>query len=193
MCRAKEICEVLGVDPNKWSKTCPLPPPDYFEMSIDNFSDAVLSMVQGRIDESLDHLGRCNSDSVGAFFIEHGQQSAYFRVKKRKEIDRSNSLVKASNRTARLMPSLENAVFVRDNYHCRYCGIRIIAKEVFVEFSRIVGTEEFSVERENDKRNGLTLGLRGVADHVQPYASGGETEIQNLVTSCYSCNFGKAG
>ena len=43
------------------------------------------------------------------------------------------------------------------------------------------------------RRNGLTLGLRGVADHVEPYASGGLTEIENLVTSCYSCNFGKAG
>ena len=56
-----------------------------------------------------------------------------------------------------------------------------------------MGSENFSVERENLKRNGLTLGLRGVADHVDPYASGGETEADNLVTSCYSCNFGKAG
>ena len=151
------------------------------------------SLVQGRIDESLAYLARCDSDSVGEFFKEHGQQSAYFRVANRKEIDRANLLMKAINKTPRLMPRIEKEVFIRDSYHCRYCGIRIVAKEVFTQFSRIIGTEVFSVERENDKRNGLTLGLRGVADHVEPYASGGRTENENLVTSCYSCNFGKAG
>jgi hypothetical protein len=49
------------------------------------------------------------------------------------------------------------------------------------------------LRRENSKRDGLTLGLRGVADYVEPDASGGETSLENLVTSCYSCNFGKAG
>jgi hypothetical protein len=71
--------------------------------------------------------------------------------------------------------------------------LKIIAKEVFKEYSRILGSNLFSIERKNSLRNGLTLGLRGVADHVDPYAGGGETTIENLVTSCYSCNFGKAG
>lgn len=193
MCRGKDTCDVLGIDPTKWSKTCPLPVPAYFEKALDNFSTSVASLVRGKLDESLDYLERCDSELVGQFFIEHGQQSSYFRVVNRKEIDKKNLLVKAANKTPRLIPSVENKVFIRDSYRCRYCGIRIVAKNVFVEYSRIVGAESFSVERENHKRNGLTLGLRGVADHVEPYASGGETEIDNLVTSCYSCNFGKAG
>ena len=193
MCRGKVICDILGTDPTKWSKTCPLPVPDYFEKALDTFANAVFALVHGKLEESLDNLKRCNSDLVGEFFIEHGQQSAYFRVTQRKEIDKVNLLAKAKNKTPRLIPSVENEVFIRDSYQCRYCGLRIVSKDVFAEYSRIVGTKKFSVERENDKRNGLTLGLRGVADHVEPYASGGETEINNLVTSCYSCNFGKAG
>ena len=193
MCRGKAVCEILGTDTTKWSNKCPLPLPDFFETALENFSDAVASLVEGNLEESLGYLERCNSDLVGHFFIEHGQQSAYFRVTNRKEIDAANLLAKAANKTPRLIPRVENEVFVRDSYHCRYCEIRIVAKDVFSEFSRIVGTERFSVKRENDKRNGLTLGLRGVADHVEPYASGGETAIDNLVTSCYSCNFGKAG
>jgi len=193
VCRGKAICEVLGTDTTKWSNICPLPLPDYFEEALDNFSGAVATLVEGKLEESLGFLERCNSDSVGRFFIEHGQQSAYFRVANRREIDRANLLVKATNKTPRLMPKVESEVFLRDSYHCRYCGIRIVEKDVFAEYGRIVGTERFSTKRENDKRNGLTLGLRGVADHVEPYASGGETQIDNLVTSCYSCNFGKAG
>jgi 5-methylcytosine-specific restriction endonuclease McrA len=92
-----------------------------------------------------------------------------------------------------MIPKMEKEVFERDSYRCRYCDIRIVSKDVFREYSHLVGAEIFSIERANEKRNGLTLGLRGVADHVEAYASGGETQIENLVTSCYSCNFGKSG
>lgn len=193
MCRGKANCEILGKDSAKWSNICPLPLPEYFYNAVDNFSNAIKSLIAEKLDESLHYLEQCNSDSIREFFIEHGQQSAYFRVANRKEIDRVNLLAKSENKTPRLIPSAEKKVFIRDSYHCRYCGLRIISKEIFSEYSRIVGADIFSVERKNMRRNGLTLGLRGVADHVEPYASGGLTEIENLVTSCYSCNFGKAG
>ena len=193
MCRGTDSCSALGEDPSKWSNQCPLPAPTYFEDSIEYFSKAVAAIVNGDKAESLTALEKSNSKAVGEFFIEHGQQSAYFRVKNRKEIDKAKRLANEANVSPRLIPSMEKEVFIRDHFRCRYCGLRIISKEVFSEYSRIVGAENFSVERENSKRNGLTLGLRGVADHVEPYASGGETEIENLVTSCYSCNFGKAG
>ena len=32
-----------------------------------------------------------------------------------------------------------------------------------------------------------------VADHVVPWNKGGQTNLQNLVTSCASCNYGKDG
>ena len=193
MCRGKEFCEVLGNDASTWSQDCPLPPPEFFDEALGQFTLTVKELIQGNQQEALAALLAARADEVGTFFIEHGQQSAYFRVNDRKKIDEENKLVKKENETPRLNPTLEKDVFKRDCYRCRYCGQRIVAKEVFSEVSRILGSEKFSVERENSKRNGLTLGLRGVADHVDPYASGGETEADNLVTSCYSCNFGKAG
>ena len=193
MCRGKEVCEVLGNDPSAWSLDCPLPLPEFFDDALEQFVIAVNELSQGNQQNALRALSMARSEEVGNFFIEHGQQAAYFRVKDRKKIDEENRLIKKKNETVRLNPSLEKEVFKRDCYRCRYCEQRIIAKEVFSEVSRILGSENFSVERENSKRNGLTLGLRGVGDHVNPYASGGETEADNLVTSCYSCNFGKAG
>jgi len=114
-------------------------------------------------------------------------------ITNRKEIDNANRLEKKLNLSPRDKPAITKEVFKRDFYRCRYCSLRIITSEVFSEYSRIVGSDIFSDERENTKRNGLTLGLRGVADHVEPYALGAGTELENLVTSCYSCNFGKAG
>ena len=193
MCRGKESCEVLGTDSSTWSRDCPLPLPEFFSEALKQFTLAVTDLSLRNREKALVALSAAKADQVGTFFIEHGQQSAYFRVKDRKRIDEENKSVKQDNETPRLNPTLEKDVFKRDCYRCRYCGQRIVAKEVFSEVSRILGPENFSVERENSKRNGLTLGLRGVADHVDPYASGGETEAYNLVTSCYSCNFGKAG
>ena len=193
MCRGMTSCDVLGTDPSKWSKTCCLQVPAFFEEALETFSVAIQELVNGDRKKSLERLSECKSELVGNFFIEHGQQSAYFRVRDKKQIDILNKAAKAFNPSPRLIPKVEKQVFVRDSYRCRYCGLRIISKEVFAEYSRIVGRDFFSVERENSKRNGLTLGLRGVADHVEPFASGGLTDIENLVTSCYSCNFGKAG
>ncbi len=193
MCKGQEFCYVLGKDPSSWSSECPLPPPDYFEQSVDLFEKAIEALLKGDKTQALIELQKSESEKVKEFFVEHGQQSAYFRVQNRKEIDKQNKISKKENTSPRLVASIEKQVFARDHYRCRYCGLRIIAKEVFSAFSRIVGSDNFSVERKNSVRNGLTLGLRGVADHVDPYASGGQTDMDNLVTSCYSCNFGKAG
>jgi 5-methylcytosine-specific restriction endonuclease McrA len=193
MCRGKDKCTFLDADSAKWSKLSPLPTPDFFEIAVDKFSQSVAALTDGARAQALIALEETNYRAVGEFFIEHGQQSAYYRVQNRNEVDAINRLTKGDNDSPRLIPSTEKKVFERDCFRCRYCGLRIIAKEVFAEYSRIVGSENFSIERENSKRNGLTLGLRGVADHVEPYASGGETSLENLVTSCYSCNFGKAG
>ena len=193
MCRGKTSCDILGIDPEKWSKTHLLQVPEFFEEALETFSVAIRELVSGDQKKSLERLNECKSELVGNFFIEHGQQSAYFRVRNKKHIDLLNKAAKSLNPSPRLLPKVERLVFLRDSYRCRYCGLRTISKDVFSEYSRIVGREFFSAERENSKRNGLTLGLRGVADHVEPFASGGLTEIENLVTSCYSCNFGKAG
>lgn len=193
MCKGSSFCSELGTDSSQWSKTSPLPPPEYFERARELFTNSIQELVQGKLSASLELLGKCDSALVGEFFIEHGQQSSYYRVYNRKEIDRTNRLSKRTNSSPRLRPSVEREVFIRDSYRCRYCGLRIISKDVFKEYGRILGPNQFSIARKNSLRNGLTLGLRGVGDHVDPYAGGGETTIDNLVTSCYSCNFGKAG
>jgi hypothetical protein len=195
MCRVgeQEFCIVLGEDSSKWSKYCPLPVPTFFDDAVESFSRAVSELTKGNKKESLEALAASNAAEVGKFYIDHGQQSAYFRVINRKEIDKTNRLEKKLNLSPRDRPSITKEVFERDFYRCRYCNLRIITGEVFSEYSRIVGSDIFSDEKGNNKRNGLTLGLRGVADHIEPYALGAGTEINNLITSCYSCNFGKAG
>ena len=192
MCRKSKLCSELSANPEEWNKLCPIPYPSFFDEAIEKFSEAVKELSLGRKKESLKALRESKSHAVGHFYIEHGKQSAYFRVTNWQKIKNDNLLAKRPNPSPR-NPSaaVTREVFQRDSYRCRYCELRIITKEVFIEYSRIVGSQVFSIEREETKRNGLTLGLRGVADHVVPHSLGGRTEVENLVTSCYSCNFGK--
>ena len=193
MCRKSKFCTELNKDPEKWNKRCPLSLPNYFNEAVDGFTIAISKIVEGSFKESLKAFEDFDSDAVGNFFIEHGQQSSYSRVSNWKKIKIENKLNRRPNPSPRNPTErLTREVFERDFYRCRYCGLKIIPKEVFSEYSRIVGSNNFSVARKNSERNGLTLGLRGVADHVYPHSLCGRTELDNLVTSCYSCNFGKA-
>jgi hypothetical protein len=84
-------------------------------------------------------------------------------------------------------------VFRRDGYLCRYCGLRVIPKQVFTAFERVVGAQAFRATGTNDQRNGVVLAFRANVDHVVPWKLGGVTTPENLVTACWSCNYGKAG
>jgi HNH endonuclease len=88
---------------------------------------------------------------------------------------------------------LARDVFRRDGYRCRYCGMRLVPKDVFEAFSRVVGREAFRATGTNLERHGVVLAFRANADHVVPWNLGGRTEMDNLVSACWSCNYGKAG
>lgn len=94
MCKGQEFCYVLGKDPSSWSSECPLPPPDYFEQSVDLFEKAIEALLKGDKTQALIELQKSESEKVKEFFVEHGQQSAYFRVQNRKEIDKQNKITK---------------------------------------------------------------------------------------------------
>ena len=84
-------------------------------------------------------------------------------------------------------------VFERDGHHCRYCGIGVIPKEILTTYSKLIGNKFFRATGTNNERHGIVLGFRANADHVEPWNLGGKTNPDNLVTSCWSCNYGKSG
>lgn len=82
--------------------------------------------------------------------------------------------------------------YAKDAYICQYCGIRVIPKEVLSLYSQIVGRDNFTPTGTNKGRHGVVLAFRANADHVVPRSRGGTVELGNLVTCCWSCNYGKA-
>lgn len=191
MCKGQKKCTELGVEPSSWDKKSPLPPPSWFKNEIDLFSSAVHFASIGDIDESLKVLLKIRSNDLRNWYCDHGQVSGRFR-------DKILKIPKSSNLSIELDPlrspdKYREEVFKRDNFTCQYCGGKVISKEVLNMYSKVVGEEYFCTTGTNLERHGIVLAFRANADHVTPWKYGGTTNVKNLVTCCWSCNYGKAG
>ena len=129
------------------------------------------------------------SDEMRLWFDEHGQSSGKHRAQK---LGISAPTVSSNEFDSIRSPArYEKLVFERDCYKCRYCGLRLIAKEVLVAFERAVGTSVFRTQGTNAQQHGAIHAFKIVADHVVPYKRGGRTNLDNLISACPGCNYGK--
>lgn len=104
---------------------------------------------------------------------------------------RPQCLPKAERDPARMRtPSGQAAVFARDGWRCRYCGIKVICKSARSVFTRIVPIPAAwtSVRRQG---HSALYALASSLDHVVPHGRGGRNEDANFVTACYGCQFGR--
>jgi 5-methylcytosine-specific restriction endonuclease McrA len=86
----------------------------------------------------------------------------------------------------------EPAVFARDKLKCRYCSSNLFPKKEFKKANIVLGDEALPLGKTNATRSGFYLMFVATLDHVLPWSLGGRTDESNLVTCCWSCNYGKA-
>jgi len=191
MCRGQKKCTELEEEISLWDKYTPLRPPGWFVNEVDKFTDVVEAVSNGEKSKGIKKLTNIKSNELREWYCEHGQQSGLFRNNKLKIETKKDKNIKLDSR--RSPSKYEKEVFQRDSYTCQYCGIKVIPRDVFDIFSRIVGRSNFCPTGTNGERHGIVLAFRACADHVVPWTYGGKTEPENLVTSCWACNFGKSG
>ena len=81
-------------------------------------------------------------------------------------------------------------VYERDFWACRWCNTPIIADKPIKAMHKLFPLT-FEKGNTNDSMHGLMLSSRVSLDHVRPHSFGGTNEIENLVTSCWPCQFGR--
>ena len=182
--------EILGKDAKAWSSYCLVQYPSDFDVEIDKFVNAVEFASQGSIAKSREALSNINSQELSDWFIEVGQNSGIYRMKHSgKSTTRQHSgkrLIWPENR--------ESEVLQRDAYRCRYCQIRLMHNKQLETFSKLVGGEAFPNGDSNKTRHGIRLIMRATFDHVVPVSHDSDEDknvLENVVASCWSCNFGK--
>lgn len=192
MCIEKGACIELGTDPEKWSKHSPLVPPLWVSREVDLFVSAVNAFLSGEKGLCIDTIKNIRSDEITSWYVEHGQMSG----KHRKSLLGISPppLTDISLRDSVRSPAkLQNQVFARDGFRCRYCGNRLISQDFLKLFIRKLDSEVFKRGNTNLTAHGIIHITWPVADHVVPWNRGGMTNLDNLIASCASCNYGKAG
>ena len=182
--------EVLGKDAKAWPIHCLVQYPSGFDAEIDKFVSAVRLAVQGSIFEAREVLSNIKSQDLSNWFIEVGQNTGIYRMK---HSDKSTSKQHSGKRL--MWPkNRESEVLERDAYRCSYCQIRLMHHKQLEAFAKLVGKDVFPNGRSNTARHGIRLIMRATFDHVVPVSHDSDEDknvLENVVASCWSCNFGK--
>jgi 5-methylcytosine-specific restriction endonuclease McrA len=184
MCK-RSPCVYLDDDPSKWPNQSPLLPPDWVRKAIFTFEDSVSALQLGDRKSSIEILRKIPSTDISEFVRFH----AYYAYVTRLRVQELKKLPKVVQR----MPGakLKTLILERDGFVCQYCSNPVVRTEFFKGFSKVVGEEYFPAGRSDSKRHGVYLAFSATWDHVVPFQNGGGIEVDNLVTSCWPCNFGK--
>jgi 5-methylcytosine-specific restriction endonuclease McrA len=81
-------------------------------------------------------------------------------------------------------------IYVRDNYHCRYCGERVILTPVMRLVSRLYPKQfPYHPNWKADSTHPAFVSRSATLDHVVPISDEGDpVDPANLVTACWGCN-----
>ena len=90
------------------------------------------------------------------------------------------------------MPSAadRHLLHLRDGYHCRFCGIPVIRKEIR---HRLRGVYPLALQwgRTNASCHAAFQAMWAQYDHILPHVRGGKNNLENIVVTCAPCNYGR--
>jgi 5-methylcytosine-specific restriction endonuclease McrA len=97
-----------------------------------------------------------------------------------------------SERDSTRMPTkaVQNSIFIRDGWRCRFCGVKVICKTARSTLTKIFTIETNWTSLEFQRHSAL-YALASSLDHLHPHARGGKNDSLNFVTACYGCQFGR--
>lgn len=118
-----------------------------------------------------------------------GKNSPYLQYR---PVEKQQGHIGVSERVKARMPSAaeKSSLHARDGYHCRFCGIPVIRKEVRVRIMKAL-PDALPWGKKNSDQHAAFQAMWAQYDHVVPHSKGGTNDIENLVVTCAPCNFGR--
>ncbi len=155
---------------------------------LDLMSEAADLLVEGRITDAYEKIKQANSDSLRHWFHYKAQRSSDRLSEHGIEVSYPPKTLPAKH--GRPTKKVEHRIFERDNWHCRFCGIRVIDRRVRTIMSRLIPDKQLLRGRGNLKRHACYV-VSTSLDHVLPRSWGGTNDESNLVTACWPCQFSR--
>lgn len=160
--------------------------PVHLEAAADHLARGLELIIDGDETRAAEHLRRAVID--WSVFAEAGRQ----QVHRRREANPRSAHASSSGHAKR--PAIPewalSAMFARDGWRCRYCGLRVIPH---ISRKAIVAScpDRFPWGNNDLGKHSVLHALRATPDHVEARSSGGADSIDNLVTACWTCQFQK--
>jgi 5-methylcytosine-specific restriction endonuclease McrA len=131
------------------------------------------------VEADLKEIGEFTDQIIGAINPDiHGQTSMPRKLAAEKVKSRMPS------------PNQQNHIFERDGWRCRYCGCKVVSKFARHRMSQLF-PDEARWGRTNAEKHYALATLLASADHILPHSRGGNNAVDNLVTACTPCQFGR--
>ena len=183
-------CTVLGEDPEKWDKYAPLSRPNWYDKAWQTLIKVLEFESFGEIAKARTTLSVQESDDLREWFHVHAQNSGVWRMK---TFQVSTHTTISELDPKKTFNDLLLEILERDNFRCRYCSWTVLPESRLRRLQKRLGNDYFAIGSTNSKRSGYYFASRASLDHVVPHSLGGRTTVENLVTVCMGCNYGKAG
>jgi hypothetical protein len=118
-----------------------------------------------------------------------GSKSPYLQYR---PVPHSPPTLPRNTRVVLRMPNRDEkqALHARDGYHCRFCGIPVIRKEVRKHMV-VAYPEEARWGAKNAEQHAAFQAMWAQYDHILPHSRGGANDMSNMVVTCAPCNFGR--
>jgi hypothetical protein len=168
-------------------RPCLLSPIPEHDTAAEMLSDAADAILAGDLDSARDLVRRADMPALfeHASLVMNGRDP---NVQRRRPIETPTE--KAPKVAAR-MPSGEatKKLFAKDGWRCRFCNCRVVPPRVrTVMRAALPGAIPWS---ETEGYHGAFFAMSASVDHVVPHSAGGTNDEENLVTACWSCQFGR--
>lgn len=172
------------------SRTCFREPISEIKEASDLLNEAVTAHLQEDWERAKKLIQQANIPAVKEWgYSLWGKKSPYIQYR---EIPNAEPILSRSERKTSRMPSAveKNELLKRDGYHCRFCGIPVIRREVRQRFVKAYPDLLIWGSKNDDQHAAFqTLWLQ--YDHILPHARGGDNDLSNLVITCAPCNYGR--
>jgi hypothetical protein len=121
--------------------------------------------------------------------ISLGKKSPYVQYR---PMANAPAILHRAERAPLRMPtsSEKQLLHSRDGYHCRFCGVPVIRKEVRDRLRKLYpGALQW--ENNTAMQHAAFQAMFAQYDHLLPHARGGNNDLQNMVVTCAPCNYGR--
>ena len=186
--QGRSHCSELGAEASLWSKDAPLQKPVWIKEAFHVLTEAIKLTKEGNLQDARFLLENAPDLEMRDWFVIHAQNSGAWR-NRAFEIIAPEPVLPLD--PVKRFTRFETVIFARDNLRCRYCSSEVIPKRDFEKVQVSLGPKSLPLGKTNSTRSGFYLMFVATLDHVLPWSLGGRTDEPNLVTCCWSCNYGK--